>query len=79
MNKVASKQDILMDSLILFYQNEEYTKELLNIVDNSNTISLRINYQKANTKKEKKKRRELSQSASKTMNKYSMPVTVNFN
>ena len=177
MNRVASKQDILMDSLILFYQNKTYTEELLNIVNNNNSISLRIidwfvtnyskkndihiitndirfivhkdykdqlkaftkkqfdpfcrreriqfyyaddkflrttvgqlnffrwafsnniieyirdyhtdiekdmvcclrnNYHKFSTKKEKKKRRELSQSASKSMNKYSMAVTISF-
>ena len=38
---------------------------------------IRYNYQKLN-KKEKQRRRELSKSASKSMNKYSVNVTVNF-
>lgn len=177
MNKVASKQDILMDSLILYYGDEANIQSLLNIIHNNNNISLRIidwfvtnyskkndvhisgdnshfivhkdykdqlkaftkkqfdpfcrreriqffykdekfirttvgqlnffrwafsnniieyirenhtdiekdmicclrnNYHKSSGKKEKKKRRELSQSASKSMNRYQMPITVSF-
>ena len=177
MNKVSSKQDILMDSLILFYKDSRFINELLDIINNNNSISLRIidwfvtnyskkndvhiindgdhfivhkdykdqlkaftkkqfdpfcrrdriqfyynddnyirttvgqlnffrwafkndiltyikdnhidiekdmvcclrnNYKKSSKNLEKRKRRELSQSASKTMNKYAMSVTVSF-
>lgn len=41
MSKVCSKQDILMDSLIKFY-DDNYINELLDIINTNNNISLRI-------------------------------------
>ena len=39
---------------------------------------LRNNYHKSSDKTQKRKRRELSQSASNTMNRYPMSITVSF-
>ena len=52
--KVPSKQDILMDSLITFYNIHDNISELLKILNNSSGVSLRIidwfvtNYSKKN-------------------------------